>query len=193
MSSPIKMTSSQLAAQLVQMQAQLAIVQENERLDNERRAQKAAEEHLKREAEERRKQEEKQAEEKKQRAQEAKAAKAAKKKLEALETQRAQALAEARKGKAREVEPSPKRTRDDWSDPLDPPYSNGEEKESEDDDGHVSGPRAPKKKKRKVGKAQPSASTSSARAPCDIQLCFLLRMQKIQDPLFLEQWLWIKI
>ncbi|KAJ3709642.1 hypothetical protein DFJ43DRAFT_1162496 [Lentinula guzmanii] len=167
MSSVIKMTSSQLAAQLRQMQAQLAIVQENERLDAERREQKAAEEHLKREAEERRKQEEKQAEEKKQRAQEAKAAKAAKKKLEASEIQRAQALAEARKGKAREVEPSPKRTRDDWSDPLDPPYSNGEEEESEDDDGHVSGPRAPKKKKRKVGKAQPSASTSSARAPCE--------------------------
>ncbi|KAJ3731425.1 hypothetical protein DFJ43DRAFT_1155669 [Lentinula guzmanii] len=162
------MTSSQIAAQLRQMQAQLAIVQENERLDAERRAQKAAEEHLKREAEKRRKQEEKQAEEKKQRAQEAKAAKAAKKKLEASEIQRAQALAEARrKGKAREVEPSPKRTRDDVSDPLDPPYSNGEEEESEDDDGHVSGPRAPRKKKRKVGKAQPSASTSSARAPCE--------------------------
>ncbi|KAJ3990918.1 hypothetical protein F5050DRAFT_1813249 [Lentinula boryana] len=84
-----------------------------------------------------------------------KRAKVAKKQLEE-EKRRAEELAEARRGKTREVVASPKRACEDILDPEDPPYKHEEEEESEDDDGHESGAKAPKHKKRRVGKAQPA-------------------------------------
>ncbi|KAJ3994182.1 hypothetical protein F5050DRAFT_1809863 [Lentinula boryana] len=117
MSSPKKITSSKIAAQLQHMQAALLIMQETE---------------------ERRKREEQEAEEKKQKAEEAKQARAAKKQLEE-EKRRAGVLVEARKGKAREIEASPKQA---CRDILDPPYEHEDEDESEDDDGHALGAKA---------------------------------------------------
>ncbi|KAJ3779672.1 hypothetical protein GGU10DRAFT_382031 [Lentinula aff. detonsa] len=162
MSSPQKLTSSQIAAQLCQMQEQLLAAQEEERVEAER-AKRAAKEQARRAAEERKKTEEKELAEKKRRIEEAKRAKAAKKKLEEAEKKRQEELAEARRGKAREVVPSQKRVRDDISDPLDPPY---EEESMDNDSEQDEEPKAPKKKKRKGNNAQPIASTSSARPAC---------------------------
>ncbi|KAJ3978790.1 hypothetical protein F5890DRAFT_1548021 [Lentinula detonsa] len=119
MSSPQKLTSSQIAAQLRQMQEQLLAAQEEKRVEAER-AKKVAQEKARRE------------------------------------------LAEARRGKAREVVPK-KRVLEDISDPSDPPYQ--EESEDNDDDRDEE-PKAPKKKKRKGNNTQPVASTSSARSAC---------------------------
>ncbi|KAJ3978314.1 hypothetical protein F5890DRAFT_1479468, partial [Lentinula detonsa] len=161
MSSPQKLTSSQIAAQLRQMQEQLLAAQEEERIEAER-AKRVAEEKARREAEEQKKRQEKEIAEKKRRIEEAKRAKAAKKKLEEAEKKRQEELADARRGKAREVVPSQKRVRDDISDPLDPPY---EEESMDNDSERDEEPRAPKKK-RKGNNAQPIASTSSAQPAC---------------------------
>ncbi|KAJ3782836.1 hypothetical protein GGU10DRAFT_406748 [Lentinula aff. detonsa] len=161
MSSPQKLTSSQIATQLRQMQEQLLAAQEEERMEAER-AKKVAEEKARREAEEQRKRQEKEIAEKKRRIKEAKRAKAAKKKLEEAERKRQEELAEARRGKAQEVVPK-KRVLEDISDPSDPPYQ--EESEDNDDDRDEE-PKAPKKKKRKGNNTQPVASTSSARPAC---------------------------
>ncbi|KAJ3795550.1 hypothetical protein GGU11DRAFT_791755, partial [Lentinula aff. detonsa] len=162
MSSPQKLTSSQIATQLRQMQEQLLAAQEEERMEAER-AKKVAEEKARREAEEQRKRQEKEIAEKKRRIKEAKRAKAAKKKLEEAERKRQEELAEARRGKAQEVVPK-KRVLEDISDPSDPPYQ-PEESEDNDDDRDEE-PKAPKKKKRKGNNTQPVASTSSARPAC---------------------------
>ncbi|KAJ3979668.1 hypothetical protein F5890DRAFT_1478356 [Lentinula detonsa] len=155
MSSPHKLTSAKIAAQLHQMQEQLLAAQEEERIEAER----VAEEKARREAEEWKKREEKEIAEKKRRIEEAKRAK---KKLEEDEKKRQAELAEARKGKAREVVPSQKRMRDDILDPADPPYQEESMDDSSERDEEL---RAPKKK-RKGNNAQPIASTSSARPAC---------------------------
>ncbi|KAJ3979461.1 hypothetical protein F5890DRAFT_1558696 [Lentinula detonsa] len=154
MSSPQKLTSSEIAVQLRQMQEQLLAAQEEERMEAER---------AKQEAEEQKKRQEKEVAEKKQRIEEAKCAKAAKKKLEEAEKKRQEELAEARRGKAREVVPSQRRIRDDISDPSDPPY---QEESMDDDSERDEEPKTPKNKKRKGNNAQPIASTSSTRPPC---------------------------
>ncbi|KAJ3979036.1 hypothetical protein F5890DRAFT_1559295 [Lentinula detonsa] len=110
------------------------------------------------------KRQEKEIAEKKRKIEEAKRAKAAKKKLEEAEKKRQEELAEARRGKAREVVPSQKRIRDDISDPSDPPY---QEESMDNDSEQDEEPRAPKKK-RKGNNARPIASTLSARPPAQV-------------------------
>ncbi|KAJ3780300.1 hypothetical protein GGU10DRAFT_380849 [Lentinula aff. detonsa] len=142
MSSPQKLTSSQIAAQLRQMQEQLLAAQEEERMEVER-TKRVAEEKARREAEEQKKRQEKEVAEKKRRIEEVKHAKAAKKKLEEAEKKRQEELAEARRGKAREVVPS-KRILDDISDPSDPPY---QEESMNNDSERDEEPKTLKKKK----------------------------------------------
>ncbi|KAJ3985540.1 hypothetical protein F5890DRAFT_1553105 [Lentinula detonsa] len=137
MYSPQKLTSSEIAAQLCQMQEQLLAAQEEERMEAEQ-AKRVAEEKVRREAEEEeKKRQEKKLAEKKRRIEEAKRAK----------------VAQKREDKKME----------DISDPSDPPY---QEESTDDDSGWDEELKAPKHKKRKGNNAQPIASTSSARPPC---------------------------
>ncbi|KAJ3982978.1 hypothetical protein F5890DRAFT_1555388 [Lentinula detonsa] len=151
MSSPTKLSSSEIAEQVHQMQELLLAAQEEERMATEREKQEA-EEKARREAKE----------QKKRKLEEIKHARAVKKKLEEAEKKRQEELAEVRRGKAREVVPS-KRVMEDISDPSDPPY---QEESTDEDSGRNEEPKAPKHKKRKGNNAQPIASTLSAWPPC---------------------------